>query len=106
MGATIRTAIVDDDHELRDLIRRRVERSTDLQVVRVFRSGDEYLDKLDEPDVHVVLMDINMEGRNGIETVREAKHHKPQVQYLMLTIFENPAYVFEALCAGATGYSL
>lgn len=102
----IRTAIVEDDDELRDLLRRRIERSGDMQVVRMFGSGDEYLGKLDELDLHVVLMDINMEGRNGIETVREAKRRKPEVQYLMLTIFENPAYIFEALCAGATGYLL
>ncbi|QQR88206.1 MAG: response regulator transcription factor [Flavobacteriales bacterium] len=106
MAATIRTAIVEDDDELRELIRRRIERSGDMQVVRVFESGDDYLAKLDELDVQVVLMDINMEGRNGIDTVREAKRMKPEVQYLMLTIFENPAYIFEALCAGATGYLL
>jgi len=38
--------------------------------------------------------------------VRAAKQRKPGVQYLMLTIFENPAYIFDALCAGATGYLL
>lgn len=106
MAAPIRTAIVEDDDELRDLIRRRIERSGDMQVVRVFGSGDDFLAKLDDLDVQVVLMDINMEGRNGIETVREAKRRKPEVQYLMLTVFENPAYIFDALCAGATGYLL
>ena len=106
MAATIRVAIVEDDDELRELIRRRVERSGDMQVVRVFESGDDLLSRFDDLDVHVVLMDINMEGRNGIETVREAKRRKPGVQFLMLTIFENPAYIFEALCAGATGYLL
>lgn len=104
MCAIIRTAIVEDDEELRELIRRRIERSSDMKVVRIFRSGDDYLHRLDELDVHVVLMDINMEGRNGIETVRECKPRKPEIQYLMLTVFENPAYIFEALCAGATGY--
>lgn len=105
-ASPIRIAIVEDDDELRALIRRRIERAGDMQVVRVFESGDAYLDKLPELELHVVLMDINMEGRNGIDTVREAKRLKPQVQYLMLTIFENPAYIFEALCAGATGYLL
>lgn len=106
MAAPIRIAIVEDDDELRDMIRRRIERSGDMQVVRVFGSGDDFLAKLDDLDVQVVLMDINMEGRNGIDTVREAKRMKPEVQYLMLTIFENPTYIFEALCAGATGYLL
>ncbi|MCC6541357.1 MAG: response regulator transcription factor [Flavobacteriales bacterium] len=104
MAATIRTAIVEDDHELRELIRRRIVRSGDMQVVRVFNNGDEFLERLDELELHVVLMDINMDGRNGIETVRAAKPRRPEVQYLMLTIFENPAYIFQALCAGATGY--
>lgn len=106
MAPTIRTAIVEDDDELRGLIRRRIERSGDMQVVRVFNSGDDFLEKMDGLDLHVVLMDINMEGRNGIEIVRAAKPRRPEVQYLMLTIFENPAYIFEALCAGATGYLL
>jgi DNA-binding NarL/FixJ family response regulator len=106
MAAPIRIAIVEDDDELRDMIRRRIERSGDMTVMRVFESGDDFLAKLVELDVHVVLMDINMEGRNGIDTVREAKRMKPEVQYLMLTIFENPTYIFEALCAGATGYLL
>lgn len=102
----IRIAIVEDDDELRVLIRRRIERSGDMQVLWTFESGDDFLAKLEQLEVHVVLMDINMEGRNGIDTVREAKRLRPQVQYLMLTIFENPAYIFEALCAGATGYLL
>ncbi|MBK8612450.1 MAG: response regulator transcription factor [Flavobacteriales bacterium] len=106
MSASIRTAIVEDDDELRELIRRRLERSGDMQVVRTFSSGDDFLDTMDSLDLHVVLMDINMPGRNGIETVRAAKQRKPGVQYLMLTIFENPAYIFDALCAGATGYLL
>lgn len=105
-ASPIRIAIVEDDDELRALLRRRIERAGDMQVVRVFESGDSYLEKLPELELHVVLMDINMEGRNGIDTVREAKRMRPEVQYLMLTIFENPVYIFEALCAGATGYLL
>lgn len=102
----IRVAIVEDDNELRELIRKRIERSGDMRVVRTWRSGDEFLSDLAELDAHVVLMDINMPGKNGIECVRAAKVTKPEVQYLMLTIFENPSYIFEALCAGATGYLL
>ena len=48
----------------------------------------------------------DMPGTNGIDTVRAAKTARPEIQFLMLTIFENPAYIFQALCAGATGYLL
>jgi len=102
----IRIAIVEDDDELRELLRRRVERADGFQLVRTFTSGDDFLEHFTDLHVEVVLMDINMPGKNGIASVREAKMLKPEVQYLMLTIFENPAYIFEALCAGATGYLL
>ena len=102
----IRVAIVEDDEELRELIRRRIERSGDMVVVRTFDSGDDFVKRVGALEADVVLMDINMPGRNGIEAVREGKARHPAVQYLMLTVFENPAYIFEALCAGATGYLL
>lgn len=102
----VRIAIVEDDSELRELLRRRIERTEGMKLVRTFVSGDDFLSALSDCDVNVVLMDINMPGTNGIDTVRAAKTLRPEVQYLMLTIFENPAYIFQALCAGATGYLL
>ena len=106
MGSPVRVAIVEDDKELRDLLPRRVERAENMRVTASFASGDDFLERLKDLEADVVLMDINMPGRNGIGTVREAKQQRPEVQYLMLTIFENPAFIFEALCAGATGYLL
>ena len=102
----VRIAIVEDDSELRELLRRRMERTEGLKMVRTFVSGDDFLSALTDCDVNVVLMDINMPGTNGIDTVRAAKTMRPEIQFLMLTIFENPAYIFQALCAGATGYLL
>ncbi len=105
-SAPVRIVIVEDDDELRELLRRRIERAEGLQLVRTFASGDAFLEHIEELTAQVVLMDINMPGKSGIDCVREAKVVKPEVQYLMLTIFENPAYIFQALCAGATGYLL
>ncbi|MBL7955393.1 MAG: response regulator transcription factor [Flavobacteriales bacterium] len=105
-SAPVRIVIVEDDDELRELLRRRIERADGLQLVRTYASGDAFLEHIEELTAQVVLMDINMPGKSGIDCVREAKVVKPEVQYLMLTIFENPAYIFQALCAGATGYLL
>jgi len=105
-GAPVRIVIVEDDDELRELLRRRIERADGLQLVCTYASGDAFLEHIEELTAQVVLMDINMPGKSGIDCVREAKVVKPEVQYLMLTIFENPAYIFQALCAGATGYLL
>lgn len=102
--AVIRVAIVEDDREIRDLLRSSLERAEGLLVVKVFANAEDYLASFNDLDLGVVLMDINLPGKNGIDCIREAKPLKPEVQYLVLTIFENPAYIFQALCAGATGY--
>ena len=105
MGPTpIRTAIVEDDAEIRELLRATLGRTGQVKVVGAFADAAEFLAGLPNLDVDVVLMDINMPGMNGIDCIREVKPLAPTVQYLMLTVFENPAYIFQALCAGATGY--
>lgn len=101
---TIRVAIVDDDKEMARLMRGILEGAGDLQVVKHYSNGDDFLEALPALEVDVVLMDINMPGRGGIQTITEAKPLKPQVQFMVLTVFESAAYVFQALCAGATGY--
>ncbi len=100
----IRIVIVEDDKEIRELLRRRIEREAGFLFVRGFPSGEDMLGALPDLEVDVVLMDINLPGKSGIDCVREAKPIRPSIQYLMLTVFENPAFIFQALCAGATGY--
>lgn len=100
----IRIAIVEDDREIRELLRSGLERAEGIQVVRVFGTGEDFVAALSDLDVDVVLMDINLPGKSGIDCIRETKPLRPSVQYLVLTVFENPAYIFQALCAGATGY--
>jgi DNA-binding NarL/FixJ family response regulator len=56
------------------------------------------------PDV--VLMDINMPGMKGVECVRQLKARVPQVQFLMLTVYEDSDSLFNSLKAGASGYLL
>lgn len=104
MSVPIRTAIVEDDAEIRELLRATLGRSEQLKVVGVYADASSFLAGLPALGVDVVLMDINMPGMNGIDCIREAKPLAPAVQYLVLTVFENPAYIFQALCAGATGY--
>jgi DNA-binding NarL/FixJ family response regulator len=56
------------------------------------------------PDV--VLMDINLPGLNGVECVRQLKERLPNIQVVMLTVYENTNIIFSALAAGASGYLL
>jgi DNA-binding NarL/FixJ family response regulator len=100
----IRVVIVEDDKEIRSLMEFILSDAPDMEVVRSFSSGDNFLKAFDSFDCDVVLMDINMPGKSGLECVAEAKPKKPEVQYLISTVFENAVYIFQALCSGATGY--
>ena len=51
-------------------------------------------------------MDINLPGMNGVECVRRLKQVSPQIQFIMLTVYEDTENIFNALAAGATGYML
>ena len=64
----------------------------------------EYQVKKLQPDV--ILMDIDMPGINGIQAVKIIRHFDVDVQILMLTVFDTNEKIFDALCAGASGYLL
>ncbi len=102
----IRVAVVEDDGEIRELLRSMLMRAGQLQVVGTYPDADAYLEAVERILPDVVLMDIGLPGMNGIECVRQAKPRLPSVQYLMSTVFESPAYIHQALCVGATGYLL
>jgi DNA-binding NarL/FixJ family response regulator len=84
----------------------------------LLNSGDEYkvigdysnvsnavsIIKRDEPDV--VIMDIDMPGKSGIDGVAEIKEARPQTAIIMYTMFEDDEKLFNSLCAGANGYIL
>ena len=103
----IRIAIVEDDPTLRTAMERVVRNEGDLQLMGAFNSAEAFRARSSGlEDLDVVLMDINLPGINGIECIAECKQRRPQVQYLVCTIFEDNANLFNALRAGATGYLL
>jgi DNA-binding NarL/FixJ family response regulator len=106
MSKQVRVLVVEDDEEIRDLVRRILSADHTIQCVKAYPSGDAFLKEFTGEEAEVVVMDINMPGSNGIECVAKAKPLDPRVQYIMSTVFENPNYIFQALCAGATGYLL
>jgi DNA-binding NarL/FixJ family response regulator len=96
----IRVALVEDDKDILLFVRGILEEDDRIVVADTFANGDDFLRVIKDLEVDVVLMDINLPGRNGIECIREAKVIRPNVQYMVLTVFENPAYVFPSLVRG------
>jgi DNA-binding NarL/FixJ family response regulator len=71
-----------------------------------YRSVEEALARLSDEIPDVLLSDIGLPGMSGIEGIRIIKERYPQIQILMLTVYDDDDRIFDALCAGATGYLL
>lgn len=103
----IRVAIIEDDRDMRLSFEQAVKDEGDLDLrgsfanVEAFLARPEGLDGLD-----VVLSDINLPGQSGIQCIAQCKPKRPQLQWLVITVFEDNANLFNALMAGATGYLL
>jgi DNA-binding NarL/FixJ family response regulator len=102
----IAVSVVDDEKKLCESIATFLNDSPGFRCVSMYGSAEVALKHLpaDHPDV--VLMDINMAGMDGIECVKHLKVLMPEVQVVMLTVYEDPEKIFQALAAGATGYLL
>ena len=102
----INISIVDDEKELCQSIATFVNGAPGFRCVSMYHSGEAALEHIpvDRPDV--VLMDIHMNGMSGIECVKRLKTMMPQMQIMMLTVYEDTEQIFQALSAGASGYML
>jgi len=100
----IDVAIVEDNAALGNGLRKIVESASDFRCVGVWTTAEEALKKIDAFRPQVVLMDINLPGMSGIEATARIKHHLPDMQVIMVTVYRDHDQIFAALKAGASGY--
>jgi DNA-binding NarL/FixJ family response regulator len=104
---TVKIAIAEDNNFLLKAILDKLVIYLDLEVKYHGFNGQELLDKLDkDPNVHLILMDIEMPKMNGIEAVEKVSQKYPQIKTIMLTVFDDDENIFRAIQAGANGYFL
>ena len=102
----ISVAVVEDDARVRASLARLLERASGVRCVSEHGSGEEALEALPGVRPNVVLMDVNLPGIDGVECVRRLKAQLPEVQVVMLTVYQDNDVIFNALAAGASGYLL
>lgn len=99
-------AIVEDEKWMRENLARIIAGSPGLLCVSSYATAEEALQDLAAKQPDVVLLDINLPGMDGVECLRRLRSVLPEVQCLMLTVFEESDKIFNSLLAGASGYLL
>ncbi|MDA8066619.1 MAG: response regulator transcription factor [Thermaerobacter sp.] len=102
----IRVLLVDDQQLLRDGLAAILAAEPDLAVVGSCGNGEEALEAARRMHPQVVLLDVRMPGMGGVEAARLLKREHPDTAVVILTTFDDDAYVVESLRAGAVAYLL
>lgn len=100
----IRVAIIEDEFELANEIRTVINECVGFECVGLFETAEEAIAKIPVIQPDVVLTDIHLNGKTGIECVEKLKPLYPKIEFLMCTSYEDTETVFKALEAGASGY--
>jgi DNA-binding NarL/FixJ family response regulator len=99
--------LVADDHALvRQGVKRVVDHEPDLAVVAEAADGAVAVEQALDPSIDLAILDISMPRKTGLQAARELSRRRPELRTLILSMYENEQFLFEALKAGASGYVL
>lgn len=102
----ISIVLFEDKANMRESLKLLIESESEFNLLGMFPNCKQVKEQVLTLKPHVVLMDIDMPGVNGIEGVKIIKSVRPETQIIMLTVFEDDDKIFESIKAGADGYIL
>ena len=100
----IKIFIVDDHEIIREGLKKILEEESDLVVVGEAQNGEEVLQNIKDIECDIMLLDMNMPGRSGLELLGDIKALKPQIHILVLSIHPEDKFALRTLKSGASGY--
>jgi len=100
----IRVALCDDFKIVREGLKQVINNMPEFVVNAEFASGEELIDAIRELDTDILLLDISLPGRSGLDTLKEIKIYKSKLPVLILSMFPEDQYAIRMLRAGASGY--
>jgi len=100
----IKVFIVDDHEIIREGLKKILKEESDLVVVGEAQNGAELLEKIPNIDCDIILLDMNMPGRNGLDLLGDLKNLNPKLHILVLSIHPEDKFALRTLKAGASGY--
>lgn len=102
----MKIAIIEDDAEVREKLADLIRKKIASGMVKEYPDAESVIECIQEFEVDIALVDINLPGLDGISLIRQIKLYKPSIQCIVLTMYDQPGVVFEAIKSGATGYLL
>lgn len=106
MEKQIKVAVYEDNYALREGLTYLIKGSEMMQFAGAWGDCLDILRNCENERPDIIIMDIDMPYLSGIEATRLVKDAYPEINVMMLTVFEDREKIFDALCAGATGYLL
>lgn len=100
----IKILIADDHTIVREGLKQIISETPDMAVVAEASNGEDVLEKVSANKYDVILLDISMPGRSGLDILRQLKIEKPKLPIMMLSVYPEEQYAVRALRAGASGY--
>lgn len=100
----IRIVLADDHAIVREGLKRIVGEVPDLQVVGEAADGTQVMQRVRELDFDVLVLDLSMPGRSGMELIKLVKAEKPKLRILVLSMHQETQYAVRAIKSGASGY--
>jgi|SRR5579871_85433 len=99
-------ALIEDQREVRTGLAALINQSSGFRCTATYRTMEEALEGMGSESPDVVLTDIGLPGMSGVEGIRILRERFPKLPIVALTVYDDNENVFDALCAGATGYLL
>lgn len=99
-----RIIIVEDNDAIRNGFSLILNSISTYYVVNSYENAEEALKNLRKDDPDIAIMDLELPGMHGVEAIEKIRKFNPKIRIVVNTIFENSELVFQALCAGASGY--
>jgi len=103
---TVKVAIIEDQRDIREGLATMLRFTERYRCTGAYRSMEEALGQFEADVPHLAVVDIGLPGMNGIDGIRLLKERHPGLLLLVLTVYEDDEFIFDALCAGASGYLL
>lgn len=100
----VRISIVEDDDLIRESFATLINQCKDYVCISNYDNCEDAIQNLDSDEPDIILMDIGLPGISGIEGIKRIKSVRQNIDIITVTVHEEDDKVFEALCAGATGY--